>query len=228
MDLRAAPIVALARSPSAGAPVVLARGSLLRASLFVLAATAWASLVAVRVATETNIDEIFLPETRHPAIAAMIGTLGPERTAVVIYLIQRSFDAVLIATAITPLFVWLLASSAVHASARLAGVRRAYLPVLVLFGYAAALTLVPSSAAALALGTGPTLGAKAAQIASVACLLWLVVIAYRGVRAHYGVDRDRAIRILVVAIVLFYLVPLVLIVGAATAIVVAALILGYF
>ena len=38
------------------------------------------------------------------ATQAMIETLGPERTAVVVYLVQSSFDAVLIATAITPLF----------------------------------------------------------------------------------------------------------------------------
>jgi hypothetical protein len=48
------------------------------------------------------------------------------------------------------------------------------------------------------------------------------------VRAYSAVDQGRAARILVVALVLFYLVPLVLIVAAAVAIIVAAVVLGYF
>jgi hypothetical protein len=228
MDLSEEPIVALARSPSAGASIVLARGRLLSAVLLVLAATVVSGLGAVRVSSETNIDDLFLGATRHPLITAMLQTLGAERTAVVIYLVQRSFDAILVATAVTPIFVWLLGSSAVQASARLAGSRRPHLPLLVFFGYAAALTLIPANAATLALGTGATVGAQIAQLIGLACLVWLGVIAYRGVRAYYAVDQGRATRILVVALVLFYLVPLILIVGAAVSIVVAAVVLGYF
>jgi hypothetical protein len=158
----------------------------------------------------------------------MLQTIGTERTAVVIYLVQRSFDAVLVATAVTPIFVWLLGSSAVQASARLAGIRRPYLPLLVLFGYAAALTLIPANAATLVLGTGATVGSQVAQLIGLACLVWLGVIAYRGVRAYYAVDPGHATRILVVALVLFYLVPLMVIVGAAISIIVAAVVLGYF
>jgi len=220
--------VALARSPSAGAPVVLARGRLLSAVLLVLAATCVSALGAVRVSGETYLDDLFFGATRHPVISAMLQTLGTERTAVVIYLVQRSFDAVLVATAVTPIFVWLLGSSAVQASARLAGLRRPYLPLLVLFGYAVALTLIPANLATLALGTGATVGAQLAQLVGLACLVWLGVIAYRGVRAYYAVDQSHATRILVVALVLFYLVPLMVIVGAAVSIIVAAVVLGYF
>ncbi|HEV8656464.1 MAG TPA: hypothetical protein VGR85_13230 [Candidatus Limnocylindria bacterium] len=228
MDLSREPILALARSPSAGAPVVLARGRLLSAVLLVLAATLISGLGAVRLSSETFLDDFFFGATRHPVITAMLQTLGTERTAVVIYLAQRSFDAVLVATAVTPIFVWLLGSSAVQASARLAGIRRPYLPLLVFFGYASALTLIPANAATLALGTGPTLGAQLAQLIGLACLVWLGVIAYRGVRAYYAADRALATRILIVALVLFYIVPLILIVGAAVSIIVAAVILGYF
>ena len=228
MDLRNEPILALARSPSAGAPIVLERGRLLSAVLLVLAATFVSGLGAVRISGDTYLDDFFFGATRHPIISAMLQTLGTERTAVVIYLIQRSFDAILVATAVTPIFVWLLGSSAVQASARLAGIRRPYLPLLVLFGYAAALTLIPANAAALALGTGATLGAQLAQLIGLVCLVWLGVIAYRGVRAYYEIDRAGATRILVVALVLFYLVPLILIVGAAVSIIVAAVVLGYF
>jgi hypothetical protein len=228
MLLGSEPIIALARSPSAGAPVVLARGKLLSAVLLVLAATCVSALGAVRLSGDTILDDLFFGATRHPLVTAMLETLGTERTAVVVYLAQRSFSAILVATAVTPIFVWLLGSSAIQASARLAGIRRPYLPVLVFFGYAAALTLIPANAATLALGTGATVGAQVAQLIGVACLGWLAVIAYRGVRAYYGVDRAGATRILIVALVLFYLVPLILIVGAAVSIIVAAVVLGYF
>lgn len=228
MDLTREPLLALARSPSAGAPVVLARGRLLSAVLLVLAATCVSALGAVRISGETFVDDLFLGATRHPLVTAMLQTIGTERTAVVIYLVQRSFDAVLVATAVTPIFVWLLGSSAVQASARLAGIRRPYLPLLVFFGYAAALTLIPANAATLALGTGATVGSQIAQLIGLACLVWLGVIAYRGVRAYYAADQSHATRILVVALVLFYLVPLIVIVGAAISIIVAAVMLGYF
>ncbi|MEX2046192.1 MAG: hypothetical protein WEE03_03445 [Chloroflexota bacterium] len=228
MDLSREPILALARSPSAGAPVVLARGRLLSAALLVLAATCVSALGAVRVSGETYLDDLFYGATRHPVITAMLETIGTERTAVLVYLMQRSFDAILVATAVTPIFVWLLGSSAVQASARLAGIRRPYLPLLVLFGYAAALTLIPANAASLAFGTGATVGAQVAQLLGLACLAWFGVIAYRGVRAYYVVDQARATRILVIALVLFYIVPLMLIVGAAVSIIVAAVVLGYF
>jgi hypothetical protein len=228
MDLSEQPFVALARSPSAGAPIVLTRGRLLSAVLLVLAATCVSGLGAVRISSETFVDDLFLGATRHPIVTAMLQMLGTERTAVVIYLVQRSFDAVLVATAVTPIFVWLLGSSAVQASARLAGIRRPYLPLLVFFGYAAALTLIPANAATLVLGAGATVGAQVAQLIGLACLVWLGVIAYRGVRAYYAVDQARATRILVVALVLFYLVPLIVILGAAVSIIVAAVMLGYF
>jgi len=228
MDLSREPILALARSPSAGAPIVLARGRLLSAVLLVLAATLVSGIGAVRISGETYLDDFFFGATRHPLISAMLQALGTERTAVVIYLMQRSFDAILVAAAVTPIFVWLLGSSAIQASARLAGISRPYLPLLILFGYAAALTLIPANAATLVLGTGATVGAQVAQLIGVACLVWLGVIAYRAVRAYYAVDQGGATRILVVALVLFYLVPLILIVGAAAAIIVAAVVLGYF
>lgn len=228
MDLSQEPIVALARSPSVGAPIVLARGRLLSAVLLVLAATLVSGLGAIRLSGETYLDDLFFGATRHPFITALLQTIGTERTAVLIYLVQRSFDAILVATAVTPIFVWLLGSSAVQASARLAGIRRPYLPLLVFFGYAAALTLIPANAASLALGTGATVGAQVAQFVGLVCLVWLGVILYRAVRAYYAVDQGRAARILVVALVLFYLVPLILIVGAAVSIIVAAILLGYF
>jgi len=186
------------------------------------------AMAASRVAEATDVNALFFAGTRQPWVQALIDQLGPDRTAVILYLIQRSFDAVIVATAISPLFVWLLGSSAIHASARLGGIRRPYGPFLVFFAYATALTLVPASIATLVFGAGQARGAGIAGAIGWACLLWLGVIAFRAIQTHYAVTGDRAVRILVIAIVLFYLVPLVLIVLAAVAIVIAAIVLNYF
>jgi len=78
------------------------------------------------------------------------------------------------------------------------------------------------------LGVGRGIGPQIASVVSLVCLGWLLFIAHRAIRVHYSVDRDRATRILIVAVVVFYLVPLVLIVCAAVAIIVAAVVLEYF
>lgn len=221
-------LVALARSPRAGVTVVLAQGNVLLAFFLMVIASVASTLVAARIGSETSANDLFFGETRLPLVQVLIDSLGTQRTSVVLYLVQRSFDAVVFATAISPVFFWLLGSSAIHASARLAGIRRPYRPLLVLFAYATALTLVPANVAALALGVGHDLPSRIAGLIGYACLAWLAVIAFRAIQAHYGVDRDRALRILIVAVVLFYLVPLVLIVLAAVAIVIAALVLNYF
>jgi hypothetical protein len=221
-------LVTLARSPKIGVPLVLARGNALLAFVLMTIASVASAVVATRVAAATDVNDLFFAQTRQPWVQAMIDQLGPDRTAVILYLIQRSFDAVIIATAISPLFVWLLGSSAIHASARLAGIRRPYGPFLVFFAYATALTLVPASIATLVLGAGQARGAGIAGAIGWACLLWLGVIAFRAIQTHYEVSGDKAVRILVIAIVLFYIVPLVLIVLAAVAIVIAAIVLNYF
>ena len=222
------PFIALVRSPRIGVDLALARGSALLAFVLMAIASVASTMAAARVAESTDLNELFFAGTRQPWVQTMIDQLGPERTAVLLYLLQRSYDAVIIATAISPLFVWLLGSSAIHASARLAGIRRPYGPLLIMFAYATALTLVPSSLATLVLGSGPTVGARIAGLIGWICVAWLAVIAYRAVRSHYGVPRDKAIRILVIAILAFYFVPLVLIVAAASSIIVAAILLEYF
>ena len=222
------PFIALVRSPRAGVDLALAHGSALLAFLLMAIASVASTMAAARVAGSTDLNALFFAGTRQAWVQAMIDQLGPERTAVLLYLVQRSFDAVIIATAISPLFVWLLGSSAIHASARLAGIRRPYMPLLILFAYATALTLVPASLATLVLGGGDSAGARIGGLIGWACIVWLGVIAYRAIRSHYGVGGDKAARILIIALVLFYFVPLVLIVAAASSIIVAAILLEYF
>ncbi|MEK7863613.1 MAG: YIP1 family protein [Chloroflexota bacterium] len=226
--MSAAALVTLARAPRAGVVAVLTEPSVLLAFALMAVASLTSTLAAARVGNETDVNAWFFSGTRHPVVQVMIDSLGPQRTAVVLYLVQRSFDAIVVALAISPLFYWLLGSSAVHASARIAGVRRPYRPLLLLFAYATALTLVPANLATIALGTGKGIGPQVASLVGIVCVGWLLFIAHRAIRAHYEVDRDRATRILVVAVVAFYLVPLVLIVGAAVAIIVAAVVLEYF
>jgi hypothetical protein len=219
-------LITLARSPRRGVPLVLTRGSALLAFGLMTVASIASAMAASRVAAITSANDLFFAGTRQPWVQTMIDQLGPERTAVILYLVQRSFDAVIVATAITPLFVWLLGSSAIHASARIAGLRRPYGPFLVFFAYATALTLIPANVATLLLGAGG--GASIASAIGWACLLWLGVIAFRAIQTHYVVSGDKAVRILVIAIVLFYLVPIAVIVLAAVAIVIAAIVLNYF
>ncbi len=223
-----APLAALLRSPRAGAALVLARPSANLAFVLMVLATVTSTLVAAKVGSETDVNELFFAGTREPVVQVLIDALGPQRTAVVLYLVQRSFDAVVVATALSPLFYWLLGSTAVHASARMAGRRPSYTPLLMLFAYATALTHVPANLATFALGVGSGVGPQLASLVGILSLAWFLVIAFHGVRAHYGVDRDRAVRILVIAIVFFYLLPLLLIVVAAVSIIVAAVILEYF
>lgn len=222
------PIAVLIRSPRSGVERILARPSAVAAFFLMALACVTSSLVAARIGTEVDTNELFFAGTREPFVQVMINALGPQRTAVVLYLIQRSFDAVVIATALAPLFYWLLGSTAIHASARLAGRRSSYAPLLLFFAYATAVTIVPANLATLALGVGRGVGSQLASAVSLVFLGWLLFIAYHAIRAHYAVDRDTATRILVVAVVVFYLVPLVLIVGAAVAIIVAAVVLEYF
>ena len=222
------PIAVLIRSPRLGVERILARPSVITALLLMTLACVTSTLVAVRIATEVDTNELFFAGTREPFVQLLIDALGPQRTAVVLYLVQRSFDAVVIATAVSPLFYWLLGSTAIHASARLAGKRPSYAPLLLFFAYATAVTVVPANLAAIALGVGRGLGPQVASLVSLLCLGWLLVIAHRAIRAHYAVDRDTATRILVIAVLVFYLAPLVLIVCAAVAIIVAAVVLEYF
>ena len=194
----------------------------------VVATTALTTLVASRIATETDVNDLFFGATRHPAVQLMIDLLGRERSAVVVYLVQRSFDAAIVVTAGAPLFVWLLGSTAIDASARLAGLRRPFAPILVFSGLAAAIALAPGDLVTLAVGVRPGLGAQLAQLVGLLGLAWLAVATYRAIRLHYGVPQERAVRILVIAAVLFYVVPLAVIVAAAVAIVIAGVVLEYF
>ena len=221
-------LVTMARSPQGGARAALDHGSARLAFVLLAFASLASALSAARIAQATNVNDLFFAQTRQPWVQTLIDQLGPERTAVILYLVQRSFDAVIVATAFSPIFVWLLGSSAIHASARIAGIRRPYLPLLVLFAYATALTIIPANLATLVLGAGEGAGPRIASAIGWACLLWLGLLAFRAVEAHYGVASDKAFRILAIAIVLFYVVPLVLIVLAAVAIVFAALVLKYF
>ena len=221
-------LVTMARSPQGGARAALDHGSARLAFVLLAFASLASALSAARIAQATNVNDLFFAQTRQPWVQTLIDQLGPERTAVILYLVQRSFDAVIVATAFSPIFVWLLGSSAIHASARIAGIRRPYRPLLVLFAYATALTLIPANIATLVLGAGEGAGPRLASAIGWACLLWLGLLAFRAVEAHYGVASDKAFRILAIAIVLFYVVPLVLIVLAAVAIVFAALVLNYF
>jgi hypothetical protein len=220
-------LLLLARSPRRGAAAVLAHGSVPVAVVLVLLATAVAAVNAARFAADVPASSVLFGDTRSPAITALIDSLGRDRAAIIAYLIEQSWTAVIVVTALSPVLVWLLGATAVHAAARLDGARRPFGPILVLFGYATALARVPSDAAAALLGSGPGAGAQVAGLIGTAGLIWLAVVAWRAIEIHYALPQRRASIVLVIAIVVFYLMPLVLIVASVVVLIVAAVVLEY-
>jgi len=154
---------------------------------------------------------------------------GPSRNVTIDALINAG-AALVVASALTPIFFWLLGSSAMHAAARIRGLRgRAYLPMLVLFAYAALVYQAPTSVAALAFGPlGKGAGSQLANAVSLAMLAWFAFVVYRGIEQHYGVSGERAMSIFVIGGLVFYLLPLVLIIGTLVALVITAAVLQYF
>lgn len=197
------------------------------ALVLVIVATAVAAVSAVRFAADVPVSSILYGDTRSPAIATLVAMLGRDRAAVVGYLVEQVWVALIIVTAFSPLFVWLLGSTAVHAAAKIDKVPRPLRPMLVFFGYATALTRIPADGAAALLGSGRSAGAPFAQLIGTACLGWLALIVWRAIESHYALRPGRAAIVFLIAVVLFYLVPLALIIGAGIAILVAAVALNY-
>jgi len=183
-------------------------------------ATVLAMAVALRFAAAVPFEDVVYGERRNPAITALLESLGRERTAVIVYLLERSWTALVVATGLTPLLVWVLGSTAVHAAARLAGSRAPFRPLFILFGHAAALARIPADLASLA---APAVGGVVGALS----LVFLGLVAWTGLQQHHGLSPQRAITTLVIAAALFYVVPLALIVAAVVAIVVAAIVLEY-
>ena len=220
-------LLALIRSPRRGAALILASGRLSVAVGLVIVATAVAAVNAARFAADVPVASVLYGDARSPAISALIDTLGRDRAAVVSYLIEQAWTAVIVVTAFSPLLVWILGATAVHAAARLDGVRRPRRPMFVLLGYATAVARIPADGAAALLGSGKTAGAQIAQLIGTAGLVWLAFISWRGIEAHYALPPRRAFIVLVFAIVVFYVVPLVLIIASIVVLVIAAVVLEY-
>ena len=184
-------------------------------------------LSAYRLSQTVHVDAIVFGPTRSAIVDALLVAIGVERTAVLVYVLQRSFDALVVAAALTPIFLWLLGSSAIHAAARIRGLRgRPYQPLLVLFGYAELVYQAPTSLASIAFAGGPLTAFS--DVISVVMLVWLAFVVYRAIELHYGVSGDQALAIFAIGALAFYLLPLILIGVLLVAIVVAAAILQYF
>jgi Yip1-like protein len=221
------PLLTLVRSPRAGAAAVLARGRLTHAALLIVLATGVAAIDAARFIGDVPVSRILYGPDRSPAVATLLDLIGRDRTAIVAYLIEQSWTAVIVVTALSPILLWVLGSTAVHAAARLDGRRAPLMPMFVLFGYATALTRIPGDAAAAILGNGAGVGPQIAQMIGTAGLVWLGVIAHRAIEAHYAIPPGRAFVVLILAVVVFYVIPLALIIVMAIAILVAAIVLDY-
>ena len=185
------------------------------------------TLSAYRLSQTVHVADIVFGPTRSVIVDTLLVAIGVERTAVLVYVLQRSFDALVVAAALTPIFLWLLGSSAIHAAARIRGVSgRPYLPLLVLFGYAELAYQAPTSIAGIAFAGGPFAGI--ADAVSVVMLVWFALVVHRAIGLHYGVKGDQALAIFLIGALAFYLLPLILIAVLLVAIVVAAAVLHYF
>src|SRR6266511_4395395 len=144
------------------------------------------------MATSIRVEDIVFGPTRSPAIDTLLVAIGVERTSVLVYVLQRSFDALVVAAALTPIFLWLLGSSAIHAAARFRGARgRPYLPLLVLFGYAELFYQAPTSLAGIAFAGSPF--AVIGDVVSVVMLVWFALVVNRAIQLHYVVPGDQAL-----------------------------------
>jgi len=220
-------LLALARSPARGATAVVRDGSLGMAALLVLAATVISTAHAVRFSSEVAVEDVVFGPERSPLITALLSTLGRDLTSVVVYVIERAWDALLVATALGPLLIWVLGATAIHAAARLQGSRHPFLPIFVLAGHATGLTRPLADLAGLIFGSRGA-GAPVAQLVGSVAVVWLGVLLWNGIVAHYAVTGGRALTILLMAVLLFYLAPLTLILLAVIAVLVAAVVLEYF
>jgi hypothetical protein len=190
-------------------------------------AMVFSTLSAYRLSQSVHVENIVFGPTRSAIIDTLLLAIGVERTAVLVYVLQRSFDALVIAAALTPIFLWLLGSSAIHAAARFRGVRgRAYRPRLVLFAYAELVYQVPTSLAGIAFAGGPLGGLV--DVVSLLMLLWFALVIHRGIQLHYGVPGDTALAVFLLGGLVFYLLPLILIGVLLVVIVLAAAVLQYF
>ncbi len=213
----------LARRPRTAAADVLAEGNIFVGIFAIAVACAVAALGTTRFAMLATVSDLAYGPQRTPLVSVLLDQLGTARTAVVVYLVEQAWTAVLAVTAVGPLFVWLLGATAVHAAARLASAGRPFARFNIFAAYATAIAVVPAGLSSLLLESDPRSPlASLGRLVSLALLVWLGSLYYRGIQAYYRVSPSRALAVLVVAVTLFYLVPLVLIAVAIVAIVVAA------
>ena len=190
-------------------------------------AMVFSTLSAYRLSQTVHVDDIVFGPTRSAIVHTLLVAIGVERTSVLVYVLQRSFDALVVPAALTPIFLWLLGSSAIHAAARFRGARgRPFLPLLVLFGYAELFYQAPTSLAGIAFAGSPL--AFIGDAVSVVMLVWFALVVHRAIQLHYGVPGDQALGIFLLGGLVFYLLPLILIAVLLVVVVVAAAILRYF
>ena len=213
--------------PAAAVPAVIGEGRLIIGFAAIAIACAVAALDTTRFATVFTVSDLVYGPQRAPAVTLLLDTLGTARAAVVVYLVEQAWTAVLLVTAIGPILAWLLGASAVHAAARMSAAGRPFGRFNVYAAYITALALIASGLSTFAFEADPLSPlAVVGRIITFALVLWLGVLYYRGIRAYYAVVPSRAVTILIVAATLFYLIPALLIAAAVVAIVTAAILLN--
>jgi len=212
--------------PNVAVPAVLADGNLAVGFAAIAVACAVAAAGTTRFASVLSVSDLIYGPQRTPLVTFLLDTLGTARAAVVVYLVEQAWSAVLVITAIGPVLAWLLGASAVHAAARISSAGRPFRRFGVFAAYATALALIPSGLSTFVFEIDPLSPvAFIGRVITFGLVLWLGALYYRGIRVYYGVPPTRAVTILIVAVTLFYLVPAMLIAAAVIAIITAAILL---
>ncbi|HTD63695.1 MAG TPA: hypothetical protein VK732_03045, partial [Verrucomicrobiae bacterium] len=68
-------------------------------------AMVFSTLSAYRLSQTVHVDDIVFGPTRSAIVDTLLVAIGVERTAVLVYVLQRSFDALVVAAAVTPIFL---------------------------------------------------------------------------------------------------------------------------
>jgi hypothetical protein len=216
----------LVTRPGSAVPAILAEGRLAIGFAAIAVACAVAALDTTRFASVMTVSDLVYGPQRTPAVTFLLDTLGTARAAVVVYLVEQAWTAVLLITAVGPVLAWLLGASAVHAAARIASAGRPFVRFGVFAAYVTAVALIASGLSTFVFEADPlSPAAFIGRVITFALVLWLGALYYRGIRAYYAVTPTRAMTILIVAVTLFYLVPALLIASAVIAIIIAAIVL---
>ena len=93
--------LAVLLSPRRFADWALRTGTFPQALVFIGLAMAFSIVGAYRLATTIRVEDLVFGPTRSSFVDTLIAAIGVDRTTVLVYMLERSFDVLVVASAIT-------------------------------------------------------------------------------------------------------------------------------